>query len=1446
MFKLAVLAMMIATASALRDDAAAASTIQAEMFRGSAGSNEHAHSAAWHHHHDQDIAPLQLAPGNIAASLQSALERSAPHHDKNSMRFSAHRLRAKNLDPGASAIKSTGWQPEPESQERRGKSDPTPAVKSNIDAPQPDAPLGSKANPHFNATATAGLQQMPPNIEYLGLGYDLIFGNPHGGARGELDPGFAQRVIALNNGDGLNTQTAGSMEYMVPYGVEIKSKFSCHYSSEARSITDTRSYQTELSSEANYAEGIAASSARSGRDSGSAEASWLGGSVSGSHSAGFSSGESYDAAFSASTGYAETAAATEDRDQEVFETQARCTLYEARFQAFAPEAVRPSLPLKRAIDELPDVFTHCGKEDLDVLEDCPEDWDGWPGVQLIKAFGTHYTTSVVFGGKLILRSEVAKSATQAMRSIGVSVEAAAAASAARSTGSSESTAGSAGGGIAGIGGGSASYSSSRSRERTASASIDASSAMSQDVTAASGFSAAVSRESKINIGGKPVNSLGDWVTWAESIHETPMPIKYTLGQVSDIVNLVSPKKAKVLAKINMLYQRTFGNYAANTGSGFTVGNENIKGMTYGVLRKNGKAMSGSGAFRATESEGHYSITWDGSYSKQPSAITQIISPSINNWGWGGPDLDQSRATGVSSITNAGMEYLAGDAVGDPQPSETAFIAAESFKDGGLIAGTVLSDGTIPEGLKDMFSVKKLATHGQYEVHFDKPGYKFTEAPVVVVQAVFARTDPHNREGNTQAQCWAIHVSATTMTVQCAGATCIKHKLKKKSGSDCYGVNDLDFDDYMWNPYKGGTYSTGFDWTDDSWTGLLTFTFIAISHPDTSIVMGVISPMGVAESGYGFSSIGMGSVRVDMGPTERPGGTITSTRHSVPGTCAESGRSVDANPKGSLFRSEHMRPSRSRCTHFDDKKFVDREYRYAEISLIVSLEDNLDGMFGEDEFQSVRKFILVGGKVTGDMNLPKGTVTIGETLGDNNVDKLDSMCCQACIEMKEFVCVFWNRRKETCQLFEMPHTAETRHQPSLVAETDPHWNGGWVTGRFNGIFTERYDNAAAGGGPFESVIITCEFEDLKPFNMMDTKTHALVGKSCLEEEHAESGGTVCEPGEDNFPNCQICGPQGLCCAGEVLENLGFYQYGASALSLYRHRQNTTSHCITGTQQQTKYSADGVKIGLQNVVLGARTCLNPSECAGDGCNNILSESSRKHRARGAAYEVKCFCDDQLVVYLEEGPGDTSCTAECTKAWGKRTEKFKENHCLIGEGIGRGNGDFGELGYAPPEQNSQFACSDVIYPDQGGFYRMTPNGAYVIRFKTGFNDRPACVFSSVARADEPSFMTVTQVLGLDNDHVKLRRNFVANQEEGYHWTMMDRPFETTHFICVGHRGETDISAAKKKPFDIHQCLGLSKSVNASRTDLELRVLKNLPHLKPYEVIHHSVQEMRMLIGC
>merc|ERR1740130_2536684 len=953
-----------------------------------------------------------------------------------------------------------------------------------------------------------------------------------------------------------------------------------------------------------------------------------------SHSEGFSSGESYDAAFSASTGYAETAAATEDRDQEVFETQARCTLYEARFQAFAPEAVRPSLPLKRAIDELPDEFTHCGKEDLDVLEDCPEDWDGWPGVQLIKAFGTHYTTSVVFGGKLILRSEVAKSATQAMRSIGVSVETAAAASAALSTGSSSHTAGSAGGGIGDFGG-SASGSRSRSSGIDASASIDASSAMSQDATAASGFSAAVSRESKINIGGKPVNSLGDWVTWAESIHEQPMPIKYTLGQVSDIVNLVSPKKAKVLAKINMLYQRTFGNYAANTGSGFTVGNENIKGMTYGVLRKNGKPMSGSGAFRATESEGHYSITWDGSYSKQPSAITQIISPSINNWGWGGPDLDQSRTTGVSSITNAGMEYLAGDAVGDPQPSETAFIAAESYKDGGLIAGTVLSDGTIPEGLKDMFSVKKLATHGQYEVHFDKPGYKFTEAPVVVVQAVFARTDPHNREGNTQAQCWAIHVSATTMTVQCAGATCIKHKLKKKSGSDCYGVNDLDLDDYMWNPYKGGTYSTGFDWTDDSWTGLLTFTFIAISHPDTSIVMGVISPMGVAESGYGFSSIGMGSVRVDMGPTKRPGGTITSTRHSVPGTCAESGRSVDADPKGSLFRSEHMRPSRSRCSHFNNRNFLDREYNYAEISLIVSLEDNLDGMFGEDEFQSVRKFILVGGKVTGDMSLPKGTVTIGETLGDSNVDKLDSMCCQACIEMKEFVCVFWNRRKETCQLFAMPHTAETRHQPSLVAETDPNWNGGWVTGRFNGIFTERYDNAAAGGGPFESVIITCEFEDLKPFNMMDTKTHALVGKSCLEEEqytkregqyihgtadvysggkgfslaecrdkcnlstkcnsmvfrrsdgycelwskaesceclvNSDSGisiyfktkssnsGTVCAPGEDNFPNCQICGPQGLCCAGEVGGD-GFYQLGASALSLHRHRQNTTSHCIT---------------------------------------------------------------------------------------------------------------------------------------------------------------------------------------------------------------------------------------------------------------------------------------------
>ena len=292
------------------------------------------------------------------------------------------------------------------------------------------------------------------------------------------------------------------------------------------------------------------------------------------------------------------------------------------------------------------------------------------------------------------------------------------------------------------------------------------------------------------------------------------------------------------------------------------------------------------------------------------------------------------------------------------------------------------------------------------------------------------------------------------------------------------------------------------------------------------------------------------------------------------------------------------------------------------------------------------------------------------------------------------------------------------------------------------------------------------------------------------------------------------PQGLCCAGEV----GHYQSGAggegrlappSALSLYRHRQNTTSHCLTGI------ILSGTK---SNAWL---------------CDSKINEGFRKKTVRGGGHEIKCICDDQLIVYVEEGPGETSCIAQCMKAWGKRTEKFKEKHCLIGEGIGRGIGD-------------KFTCSDVIYPDQGGFYRMTPNGAYVIRFKNGFNDRPACVFSSVARADEPSFMTVTQVLGLDNDHVKLRRNFVQNQEEGYHFTMMDRPFETTHFICVGHRGEKDTSAAKKKPFDIHQCLGLSKSVNASRTDLELRVLEKHPHLKPYEVIHHSVQEMKMLIDC
>ena len=70
-------------------------------------------------------------------------------------------------------------------------------------------------------TYRVGLGESPglPNLEYLGLGYDLIRGNPRGSELNGLDPGFRYPVIRLVQ---KQSDLTVDQEYMVPLGTVVK------------------------------------------------------------------------------------------------------------------------------------------------------------------------------------------------------------------------------------------------------------------------------------------------------------------------------------------------------------------------------------------------------------------------------------------------------------------------------------------------------------------------------------------------------------------------------------------------------------------------------------------------------------------------------------------------------------------------------------------------------------------------------------------------------------------------------------------------------------------------------------------------------------------------------------------------------------------------------------------------------------------------------------------------------------------------------------------------------------------------------------------------------------------------------------------------------------------------------------------------------------------------
>ena len=458
-------------------------------------------------------------------------------------------------------------------------------------ASQPSSPTSSPTSSDTcsNLTCTPGMTA----FEYLGMGYDIINGNPRGSFSSELDPGFRSRVIKLDYDKGYLTT---DHEYKVPFATELRRSTSCKFSSSSVEVSSSSDYQKQLSNEAETSESL------------SVNAKVSGGIGSFSASASFSQ----DQKFTGSQKYEEFSQARSSEKTTTFEAKALCTEFTANIQ---PDAqIQPDAVFHSALSSLTVPFDRNSNRTIEAY------------THFFRTYGTHYVHHLVLGAKHIYSTVMKASDAMELSKQNIDVKSS------LSVQRQAEISGSYGAASAEVGG------------KTENNSTNSNSLKNERMEE---IKKKVERVDQVNVGGVPPVD-GKWETWAASVVKRPMPIVYKLTGIWEMMDTEEQKDAFKDAieylygieidppKINTTYLKSF-HFGVSGPDGTLVSDYSYSSnFEYRALLSVGDAQ------KITDGKNYsyisFDVVWEGRSQSAvfATSINNLLSPSYEDKERGSP------------------------------------------------------------------------------------------------------------------------------------------------------------------------------------------------------------------------------------------------------------------------------------------------------------------------------------------------------------------------------------------------------------------------------------------------------------------------------------------------------------------------------------------------------------------------------------------------------------------------------------------------------------------------------------------------------------------------------------------------------------------------------------------------------------------------------------------